>query len=143
MFHSFFNIYTYIYISIYIYIYLYIYILKKEWNVLRSLRSFTFFAKEFCILCVLLGLISRQKLKKERKRSERSLKERKRMECSERKRIRCPTLIIRHKYQYYGQTNPLWTIHIWFNICRVIILRVGHPFFSKERSVLSVLFRSL
>ena len=31
---------------------------------LCSLRSFAFFAKECCILCVLLGLISRQKLEK-------------------------------------------------------------------------------
>ena len=75
--HSFFNIYLYIYISIYI--------LKKERNVLRSfakkinvlaffyilckrtlhsLLSFTFFAKERYILCVLLGFISHQKLKK-------------------------------------------------------------------------------
>ena len=96
----------------YIYIYLYIYIYwKKECNVLHSfakernvlaffsvfckrtkhsLRSFTFFAKERNILCilfcskekngkeciVLLGFISRQKLKKERKRTLRSLKER-------------------------------------------------------------------
>ena len=92
-------------------------------NVLRSLqknemfsRSFTFFEKECCILCVLfrslekngkernvlLGLISRQKLKKRMekdgtffKRKEHSLKERKRTECSERKRTRCPTLLLR------------------------------------------------
>ena len=65
----------YRYISVYIYIYLYLCIDKKEcnflrsfskdWNVLAffyvlckrmkcSLRSFTFFAKELCILCVLL-----------------------------------------------------------------------------------------
>ena len=67
MFRSFFNIYLYIYN-----IYIYIYILKKECNVLRSfakernvlaflyvlckrtLHSFTFFAKERCVLCVLL-----------------------------------------------------------------------------------------
>ena len=66
------------YISIYIYIYLYIsiYIYKKKNGTFsRSftffakegcvlLRSFPFFAKERCILCVLLGLISRQKLEK-------------------------------------------------------------------------------
>ena len=48
------------------------YILKKERNNLaffyvlckRMLRSFTFFAKVCCVLCVLLGLISRQKLEK-------------------------------------------------------------------------------
>ena len=40
-----------------------------------------------------MGLISRQKLKKERKIMERSLKERERMERSERKRKRCPTLV--------------------------------------------------
>ena len=97
------NIFIYIYISIY-YIYIYIHILyiyihiywkkngtfshsfEKERNILtffyvlckrmvRSLRSFPFFAKEHCILfCsleksgkernVLLGLISRQKLEK-------------------------------------------------------------------------------
>ena len=38
------------------------YVLCKR--TLRSLRSFTFFAKECCVLCVLLGLISRQKLEK-------------------------------------------------------------------------------
>ena len=77
-------LYISIYIYIYIYIYLYIYWKKnrtfshsfaKEQSVLaffsvlckrklRSLRSFPFFAKEHCVLCVLLGLISRQKLKK-------------------------------------------------------------------------------
>ena len=44
----------------------------KERNILaffyalckRTLRSFTFFAKECCILCVLLGLIRCQKLEK-------------------------------------------------------------------------------
>ena len=70
--------YLYIYISVNIYIYLYIYIEKKnatfcvllhsfakEQNVLaffyilckrtkHSLRSFMFFAKEGCVLCVLL-----------------------------------------------------------------------------------------
>ena len=40
-------------------------------RMLHSLRSFTFFAKECRILCVLLGFISRQKLKKERKRTLR------------------------------------------------------------------------
>ena len=74
---------------------------------LRSLLSFTFFSKERCILCalfrplekngkeqnVLLGSISRQKLKKEWKRRLLSLKERKRTEHSERKRTRCPTLL--------------------------------------------------
>ena len=121
-------IYIYLYISIYIYLYISIYIYwKKEPNVLRSfakernvlaffsifckrtkcsLRSFTFFAKEQNVLCVLfhskekngkerivlLGFISHQKLKKERKRTLRSLKERKRTECSEQKRMRCPTL---------------------------------------------------
>ena len=58
-----------------------------------------------CVLCVLfcalekngkernilLGFISRQKLKKERKRMLCSLKERKRTERSEGKRTRCPT----------------------------------------------------
>ena len=51
-------IYIYLYISIYIiYIYLYIYICsiyiywKKQRNILRS---FTFFAKECCVLCILL-----------------------------------------------------------------------------------------
>ena len=91
---------------------MYIYILKKERNVLRSfakernilvffyvlckrmlrsLRSFTFFAKERCVLCalfsslekngngrnVLLGSISRQKLKK---RTEKNIAFFKRME---------------------------------------------------------------
>ena len=119
--------YVSIYISLYIYIYLYKYILKKECNVLRSfakernvlaffyilykrmlrsLRSFTFFGKDCCVLCilcilfcslekngkersVLLDLISHQKLEK---RMLRSLKERKRMERLEWKRRRCPTL---------------------------------------------------
>ena len=86
----------YISINIYICIFIYIYILKKERNILlsfakernvltffyvlckRTLRSFTFFAKERCVLKnakernVLLGLISRQKLQKKRKRTERS-----------------------------------------------------------------------
>ena len=100
MFHSF--------LYIFIYIYIYIYILKKEWNVLRSfakernvlaffyvlckrilrsLCSFTFFSKE---RNVLLGLLSHQKLEK---RTERSLKEQKRMEHSEGKRMQCPTLL--------------------------------------------------
>ena len=102
---------------IYIYISIYIYILKKERNglrsfakernilaffyilckrTLRSLNSFTFFAKERCNLCVLLGFISHQNLKKEQKRMLRSLKERKRRERSERKRTQCPTLQIAH-----------------------------------------------
>ena len=84
---------------IYIYIYLYIYLLKKERNVLHSFAKernvLTFFAKVCCILCVLfrsleknvfLGLIGRQKLKKERKRTLRSFKKRKRTERSEWKR---------------------------------------------------------
>ena len=65
----------------YIYIYLYIYIEKRTQHshvLLCSLRSFMFFAKELCVLCVLFcslekngkecivlsGFISRQKLKK-------------------------------------------------------------------------------
>ena len=64
------NIFTYIYIFIYLYIsiylyksiYIYLYILKKRTQrsaffckrTKRSLCSFTFFAKECCILCVLL-----------------------------------------------------------------------------------------
>ena len=64
-----------------------IYILCKR--TLRSLRSFTFLRKERIIL---LGLISRQKLEKERKRMLRALKERKRTMRSERKRTKCPTL---------------------------------------------------
>ena len=57
----------------YISIYICIYILKKRIRVghaffckrmLRSLRSLTFFAKECCVLCLLLGLISRQKIEK-------------------------------------------------------------------------------
>ena len=63
MFLSFSNIYLYIYISTYIYIYLYIYIEKRTERseffckrtkrsrvLLHSLRSFTFFAKERCVL---------------------------------------------------------------------------------------------
>ena len=61
------------------------YVLCKR--MLHSFRSFTFFAKEccvLCVLCVLLGLISHQKLKKkERKRMLPSLKERKGTERSE------------------------------------------------------------
>ena len=104
----------YIFIYIYISIYIYIYILKKRtWvghaffyvlckRMLHSLRSFTFFAKVRCILCVLYVL------KKELKRMHRSFgfhkspKTRKRKQnivaCfkrtirSERKRMRCPTL---------------------------------------------------
>ena len=74
-FNVLFSIYIYIYMYLYIFIYIYIYILKKERNVLRSfakerkilavfyvlckrmlhsLRSFMFFAKECCVLCVLL-----------------------------------------------------------------------------------------
>ena len=63
------------------------YVLCKR--MLRSLHSFMFLRKE-CI--VLLGLISSQKLEKERKGTLRSLKERKRMMRSERKGTRCPTL---------------------------------------------------
>ena len=118
--------YIFIYLCIHLFtsINIYIYILKKEWNVLhsfakernvlaffyivckimlRSLRSFTFFAKEHWVLCalfcslemngneqnVLLGLISNQKLEK---RTERSLKEWERTERSEWERTRCPTL---------------------------------------------------
>ena len=47
------------------------------------LRSFPFLRKERKERIVLLGFISRQKLKKERKRMLRSLKERKRTERSE------------------------------------------------------------
>ena len=77
---------------------------KLSCVLLRSLQknvgffgSFTFFAKERCVLFlsleknrkegnVLLGLRWRQKLKKERKRTERT----------ERKRTQCPTLASRH-----------------------------------------------
>ena len=69
------SIYVYLYIYLYISMYIYIYILKKERNVLRSfakernvlaffyvlckrtlrsLHSFTFFAKVHCVLCILL-----------------------------------------------------------------------------------------
>ena len=112
----------YIYISVYIYISKYIYInihIEKKNATFYVLlqknetlsRSFTFFAKEqnvlFVLLCslqkyvglknakeciVLLGLISRQKLEKEHKRTLPSLNERKRMMRSERKRTWCPTL---------------------------------------------------
>ena len=111
------NIYLYLFIYIYILIYLYIYIEKKNATfcvLLQKIetfsRSFSFYAKECCILCVLcillhsleknpkeciflLGLISCQKLKKKRKIMLRFLKERKRMMCSERKRTQCPTLL--------------------------------------------------
>ena len=96
-------------------IYIYIYILKKEHNILRSFakernvftffyvlckrtlrswrswRSFTFIAKECCVLSVLLGFISRQNLKK---RTEKNVAFFKRTERSERKRTQCPTLLI-------------------------------------------------
>ena len=78
---------------IFIYIYLYIslctsiYILKKELNILHS------FAKECCVLCVLMGLISRQKLEKRTgKKRNVPLKEWKRMKRTKRKRTLCPTL---------------------------------------------------
>ena len=87
---------------IYIYLkYLYIYIEKKNATFCVLLCSFTFFAKECCVLLhseeknakeliILLGLISCQKLEK---RMLRSLKERKRTMCLERKITRCPTLL--------------------------------------------------
>ena len=73
---------------------------------LRSLQKIVAFFAFFYILCVLLrsyeknakehivllGLISRQKLEKERKRTLRSLKECQRMMRSVRKRTWCPTL---------------------------------------------------
>ena len=69
------------------------YVLCKR--MLHSLRSFPFFRKEWerTEWNVVLGLISRQNSKKERKRTECSLKERERTERSERKRMWCPTLI--------------------------------------------------
>ena len=63
------------------------------------------FAKERCALCVLLGLISRQKLEKRTEKNGTFLlkngkewnvpfKERKSMERTEWKRTQCPTLSI-------------------------------------------------
>ena len=65
------NFFQFIFIYIYI-LYISIYINSKNnakfWVLLQKnetfSHSFTFFAKERCVLCVLLGLISRQKLKK-------------------------------------------------------------------------------
>ena len=87
---------------------------------LRSLRSFTFFAKECCVLCILLCSLQKnvaffalfyvlkkrthssfgshkspKTREKKCKRTLRSLKEGKRMMRSERKRTQCPTLQIR------------------------------------------------
>ena len=86
------------------------YVLCKR--MLHSLRSFTFFAKEHCILCVLLrskeknakeciillGFISCKKLEKRMQKHVVCSKERKRAMRSECKRTRCPTLTI---YTFY------------------------------------------
>ena len=90
----------------------------------KKVAFFAFFAF-FYILCalfrsleqngkewnVLLGLISCQKLGKEQKRTECSLKEWERTERSERKRRRCPTL-------HFCQTRcHLFPIKIFFCCC--------------------------
>ena len=93
---------------------------KRMLHSLRSWRSFTFFAKECCVLCILLcplqknvalfaffyvlkkrmqknalffwvSQVAKNSIK-ERKRTLRSLKECKRTMLSERKRMQCPTL---------------------------------------------------
>ena len=100
--------------------------MKKEWNVLAFFRKRTkrspillrslqknvaFFAKE---LCVLLGLLSRQKLKKERKRTERSCQ---RTECTEQKRTQCPTLVFLNISCYIAE--------IWITFWRVYRIKGG------------------
>ena len=84
---------------------------------LHSLHSYAFFANERCILCVLKkrmqknalffwGLISCQKLEKERKITLCSLKERKRTMRSECKRTRCLTLPYPPFNGGYGKSFP-------------------------------------
>ena len=107
MFRSFFNIYLYIYLSIYIYIYIekrmelsafFCKRTKRSPVLLRSLQKNGTFFTFFSVLLKRTGkniplfwvsYISRQKLKKERERTERS----------ERERLRCPTLL------FCGSTN--------------------------------------
>ena len=143
---SIYTVSKYLYKSVNIYIYLYIYIEKKsatfcvllrsfakEQNVLVffyvlckrrlcSLCSFMFFAKECCILCillrseektakeriVLLGFISRQNLKKRTQKNVACFKERKITMRSERKSTRCPTLVSgRNAQDYEGRLKEL------------------------------------
>ena len=61
-------------------------------RMLRSLRSFMFLRKERKRTHRSFGSHKVPKTQKECKRTLRSLKERKRTMCSERKRMRCPTL---------------------------------------------------
>ena len=89
---------------------------------LRSLCSFTFFAKERCDLrvlfrslekkgkerIVLLGFISRQNLKKRTQKNVACFKERKITMRSERKSTRCPTLVSgRNAQDYEGRLKEL------------------------------------
>ena len=100
------------------------YILCKR--MLRSLHSFTFIAKESCILCILLHSYEKnakerivfwvsqvaKNLKKECKRTLRSLKERKRTMRSERKRLRCPTMFFKflHRALFAYFVMDYWTL---------------------------------
>ena len=83
------------------------YKVKKELNIIFSIyiyiRSFTFFAKECCVLLHSLqknvvlrsfGFHKSPKTQKKRKRTLHSLIERKRTERSEQKRTWCPTLLV-------------------------------------------------
>ena len=128
-------VYIYLYISVYIYlsVYIYIYIFKKRTQrseffcvLLQKNKtfshSFTFFAKDWNVLCFLLSSYQKnvaffaffyvvkkrtqknasffwvswvaKNSEKDCKRTLRSLKERKRTMRSEPKRTQCPTLLI-------------------------------------------------
>ena len=100
-------------------------------------RSFTFFAKEHCVLCILLrSLCSLTFLRKERKRTHHSfgshkspknrkknIKERcilkknsKEPVCSERKRTRCPTLDYSKTLGYKNKFVSRYSIFFFFSL---------------------------
>ena len=115
---------------------------------LRSFRSFTFFAKECCFLWVLLRSLQNnaaffyilkkrmqrnasffwvslvaKNLKKEPKRTLRALKERKRTMHSERKRTLCPTLPLQNLPVYKCEHFLYWRS---FTV-QLVSLLVGLP----------------
>ena len=125
-----FSIYIYIGIYIYIYQYEYIYLLKKEWNVLRSfakeqnvlaffcvlckrtlrsLRFFTFFAKECCVsLCSFPIFIKERKRMELSFGSHKSLKTQKKKNGKERGAQPCCHLDqIVHIGSYYARGSEI------------------------------------
>ena len=112
------------------------YVLQKR--TLCSLHSFAFLRKERKSMHRSFGF---HKLPKTQKRMQKNIGFFKRMQKNDLLRTRCPTLDLAHlKGQCHEIFDPDFFSSIGYS--QAPDPRVGHPFFSKERSVLCILFHS-